>query len=96
MALGQPRAVRAEHERDVRPRRPRQAEEIAEQRLAGGRWEQVVAADDLPNPLLGIVDDDGQVVGEGAVTAAQDEVVDHVGSLAAQPVGHRHLDALGA
>ena len=90
MALGEAGAVGAEDERDVRPGRALEAEQVAEQRLAGGRGEQVVAADDLADALVGVVDDHREVVGEGAVAAAQDEVVDRVGALPVQAVGDRH------
>ena len=55
-------------------------------RLARSRGQQVVAADDLPHSLRGVVDDDGEVVGPGAVAAAEHEVVDDVGALAVEPV----------
>ena len=86
LALGEAIAVGAEDERDVGPGRAGQPEQVAEQRLAGRRGQQVVAAHDLFDPLVGIVDDDGEVVGEGAVAAAQDDVVGRVDPLAAQAI----------
>ena len=79
----------------MRPLRARQPEQVGDERLAGGRREQVVAADDHPDPLGGVVDDDREVVGEGAVATAQDEVVDDVGALAVEAVHEPDLGALG-
>ena len=89
VALGEAGAVGAEDERDVRPHRSVEAEQIAEQRLRRGGRQQVVAADDLLDALIGVVDDDREVVGEGAVAAAEDDVVDGIGALAVQTVGDR-------
>ena len=77
MALGQPLAVGADHQRHVGVGDPRQSEEVLQQGLAGRRRQQVVAPADLVDPLGGVVDDDGQVVGRHAVVAAQHDVVGH-------------------
>ncbi len=79
VALGEPRAVLAEHQRDVRVAGRREAEALAEPELARRRVEQVGAAHDLADPLRRVVDDDGEVVRVGAVVAAHDEVVDDAG-----------------
>ena len=84
VALGQAFPSGPEDERDVRPGRPRQPEQVAEEGLPGGRRQQVVAANDLPHSLIGVVDDHGEVVGEGAVAAPQDQIVDRFGALAAR------------
>ena len=86
VALGEAGAVGAEDERDVGPQRSPQAEEVAEQGLCGGRGQQVVAADDLLDPLLAVVDDDREVVGDDAVAAAEDDVVGDLGAGAVEAV----------
>ena len=42
--------------------------------LPGGGVEQVAAAHDLRDPLIGIVHDDGQLIGKPAVSAADYEI----------------------
>jgi hypothetical protein len=54
----------------VEPEQPR------DEQLTRGRVEQVVAAHDLADPLVGVVDDDREVVRRRAVVAPQHEVVD--------------------
>ena len=61
VALGQARAVGPDDERDVRVGGLGQAEGAGDGDLAGRGLEQVVAAHDLADPLLGVVDHDGQV-----------------------------------
>ena len=50
------------------------AEQLVEPQLAAGRGEQVGAAHDVRDALGGVVDDDGQLVGDDAVAAAHDDV----------------------
>ena len=76
VALGQPLAVGAEHERHVGVAGGGEAEPRAEPQLARRGVQEVGAAHDLAHALLGVVDDDGQVVGERPVVAAHHEVVD--------------------
>lgn len=53
-------------------------ESVLEEDLAGGVVEEVGAADDVGDALIGIVNDDGELVGEVAVGAEEDEVADLV------------------
>src|SRR5206468_419180 len=76
MSLGEPRAVGPEDERDVDVVGDDQPEAPPEPDLARRRLLEVGAADDLLDALVGVVDDDREVVGEGAVVAAHHEVVD--------------------
>ena len=69
-------AVGIEHQRQVRITRRRQAERALQQDLARRGIEQVGAADDIGDPLRGIIDHDRQLVGPVAVRAAQHEVAD--------------------
>ncbi len=64
--------------------------------LARGGAEQVVAAGHLVDPGRGVVDHDGEVVGDHAVAAAQHEVVDRAADLALPEVLHAPLRHLGA
>ena len=73
-----------------------QAEPRAEPELARGGVEQVRSAHDLPDTLLGVVDNDREVVGERAVVAADDEVVDDALDRPAQAVLERDARAAGA
>ena len=56
VALGQARSVGSQHDRHVRPVRALEPQQVVEQGLARGGGEQVVAAHDLADPLLGVVD----------------------------------------
>ena len=96
MALGEAGAVGAEDERDMGPGRAIEPEQIAEQCLPGGRRQQVVSADDLLHSLFCVVDDDGEVVGDDAVAAAQDDVVGGLGAGAVEAVVVRDLGEVGA
>ena len=71
-------------------------EERREVGLSRRRGEQVVAAHDLVDALLGVVDDDRQVVGRHAVVAPQHDVVDRAGERAVQLVVDRQLADVGA
>jgi hypothetical protein len=95
VALGQPRAVGAEHERDVGEGEGGQAEARGEPELARGGVQEVLAADDLADPLGAVVDDDRQVVGERAVVAAHDEVVDDARLRAVDAVGEGDRRGVG-
>ena len=96
VALGEPRAVRAEHERHVGVRRLGKAERPREEELARRGVEQVVAAHDLLDALGGVVDHDREVVGDRPVVAAHHEVVDHALDVAVQAVGEADALAVGA
>ena len=96
VALGQPRPVLVEHQRDVRVRRLRIAQQLREIRLARRRRQQVVTAHHLVDALCRVVDDDREVVGRHPVAATDHEVVDDAGVLAVQQVVDRVDDGVGA
>jgi RNA polymerase sigma-70 factor (ECF subfamily) len=91
VALGEPAAIRAEDQRDVYVARDRKPEQLGKQHLSGRRFEEVIAADDLADAPIGIIDDDREVVCRNVVAAPEDEVVDRPGLRAVQTVreGHR-------
>ena len=66
-------------------------EQVRELRLRGCLGEQVEAAHDLVDALVGVVDDGCQVVGGHAVGATYDEVVDGPGVGAVQLIEHGPL-----
>ena len=63
VALAEPRFVGAEDQRHVAERGKAVAERLIEQDLARRVGEVIVAADDVRDPHLGVVDDDAEVVG---------------------------------
>ena len=79
-------AVGSEHERHVRVARSREAEQLGEQDLSRRRVEQVGAAHDLADPLVCVIDDDGELVCRHPVRAAHDEVVDGAGVAPGQTI----------
>jgi hypothetical protein len=76
VALGQPRAVLAEHERHVGVGQRPRPEQPPEEDLAGRALGEIGPADDLLDALGVVVDDHGEVVGGGPVVAPDDQVVD--------------------
>jgi hypothetical protein len=96
VALGQSRTLGVDDEGNVRVHRSGVAEQLLQVDLAGRRGEEVVAADDLVDPLSGIVDDDGEVVGGDTVVAPQHHVVDHPRDGPVHPIGEDDLLAVGA
>ena len=76
VALGELGAVRAVDERNVRHARHVPAERLVDLRLARAVGEVVVAADDVRDVHVVVVDDDGEHVGRRAVGAQKDEVVE--------------------
>ena len=76
VALGQLGAVGAVDQRDVRHHRHRPAERVVEDLLAPGVGEVIVAADDVGDAHVVVVDDDGEHVGRRAVGAQDDEIVE--------------------
>ncbi len=76
VALAEPRLVGAENQRHVAERGQVVAERLIEQDLARGVREMIVAADDVRDAHLRVVDDDTEVVGRGAVGAQNDEIVE--------------------
>src|SRR6185503_3819157 len=75
VAFAELRTVRTEDEREMDVLGRGIAERLLQRDLARRGSEQVGAAHDLRYALLGIVDDDGELIGEEAVGAADDEVV---------------------
>ena len=75
MALGELLAVGAVEQRQVGVARRLVAERPQHEQLLRRVGEVVVAADDLGDPHLGVVDGDREVVEDGAVGAGDDEVV---------------------
>ncbi len=96
MALGQALAVRTDHQWDVEEAGAGNAKQVVEQRLVNGAGEEVIAAHDFFNSLVGIIDDNRKVVGNGAVATAHDDVVSH-GTVGPVPcVGYVNLGLFGA
>ena len=75
MALGELLAVGAVQQRQVGVARRLVAEGGEDEQLLGRVGEVVVAADDVGDPHLGVVDRDGEVVEDAAVAAGDHEVV---------------------
>ncbi len=73
--FGQLRAIWPVNERNVRHGRRRPAHEIVDRELTRGVRQMVVAAQDLRDAHVVIVNDHGQHVGWRAVAAKKDEVV---------------------
>ena len=78
VALGELAAVRAQHQRVMREVRRRGTERAEQQQLAGRVGQVVVAADDVRDAHVAVVDDRGEVVAGDAVRAHDDEVADRV------------------
>ncbi len=76
-------AVSGSHQRRVQVARRRQAEQALQQDLPGRAVGEVFAANDVGDVLLGVVDDDGELIGEDAVGALEDEVADRAGDVLA-------------
>ena len=76
VALGQLGAVGAVDQRDMGHLGTSQPQRLVDLRLAGGIGEVVVAADDVGDAHVVVVDHDRQHVGRRAVGAQQDEVVE--------------------
>ena len=76
VALAELLAVRADDDGQVGVRRPGQVERLGESDLPRRRREQVCAAHDLRDSLFGVVHDDGELVGVGAVGSPHDEIAD--------------------
>ncbi len=74
--FGELLTIFASEYRDVGVAWPRVSEGLHEKQLARGIVEQVCAADHVGDPLLSIVDDHSQLVGEEPVPALNHEVAD--------------------
>ena len=92
VSLRQPFAVGAEHERDVRVRGLRQPEQTLQVDLSRGGRHEIVAADDIVDPLGAVVDHDRQVVRRNAVVAPEHDVVDDALHVARRPDRRRRSD----
>ncbi len=85
VTLGEALAVVAEQQGHVGVAgHGRQPEQLVEPQLAGRRGQQVGAAHDVRDPLIGVVDDDRELVGDDPVAAPQDDVAARV-ARAARP-----------
>ena len=91
VALRELRAVRAVDEGDMGVDRLRPAHRADDGELAEGVVEMIVAADDVGDAHVVIVDDDGEHVGRRAVRAEQDEIV-QLGILDGDPALHGVVD----
>ena len=76
VALGHALAVLAEDHRQVGVDRTRRAERLEDVDLARGVVDVIVAADDVGDVHVHVVDDDREVVGRRAVGALDDEIVE--------------------
>ena len=74
--LGKLLAGRVDRDRQVQVGRCRLAEQMLQVDLALRRAQEVGAANDVGDALLGIVDDDGELVGEEPIAALDQEVAD--------------------
>ena len=72
----------------MRIRRLGRAQQGGQIGLPWCRGQQIVAAHDLVDALIGIVDHDGEVVGRYTVIADQDEVIDRPLDLSVQDIAH--------
>jgi hypothetical protein len=75
--------------------RCRKPEHPAEVQLSRSRLEQVVTANDLTHTLIGIIDDNREVVGRRPISPSDHEVVDDAGALAGETVDEGLRDAFG-
>ncbi len=75
VALAELGAIGAMDQRNMREDRHLPIERHVNQALAGGIIEMVVAADDVGNTHVMIIDHDGQIIGRRAVRTQQDQVV---------------------
>ncbi len=98
MALRQRLAVGAVQQRQVRVQRRLGPERLQHQQLARGVGEVVLAAHDVRDPHVGVVDGDREVVERRAIGAGDHEVVEQPvleGGLAADHVPHDGLALVG-
>ena len=91
VALREALAIGAEEQRQVGEGRHRPAERLVHEHLARRRAEQVLAADHVRDPHVGVVDRVGEVVGRDAV-GAQDHVIAELRVLEAHRAAHEILD----
>ena len=75
VALRELGAVVAEDHRDVCELGDREAQRLVDVDLARGVVDVVLAAYDVGDAHVGVIDDDAEVVGRGSVGAADDEVI---------------------
>ena len=74
VALGEPLAVGSHHQRDVGEARRGEAQRPVQQELAGGRGEQVVAAEHVGHLHGGVVHHHGELVGRDPIGPGDHEV----------------------
>jgi hypothetical protein len=75
MSLGEAVTVRPEDKWHMRVRQRGEGELSAKPHLARRGQQEVIGAHHLPDTLRGIIDDNGQVVGENPVVSNQDQIV---------------------
>ncbi len=80
-ALGEFGAIGGDQQRKMRELRRLDAEPFEDQQVLEGVGEVILAADDVADAEIGVVDARGEVVGRHAVRAQQGEVFDLVGQL---------------
>ncbi len=78
MTLREPRAVFSENHRDVRVDRQGRVEGAQDVDLPWRVVQVIVAADDMGDAHVHVIDDDGEVVGGRAVGAGDDEIVEFI------------------
>ena len=79
VALGEATPVNPNHQGDVYEARRLQTQRLVQQQLARRRGDEVVAADDLGDLLIGIVHDHGQLICGRAGALPHDEIAAQVG-----------------
>ena len=74
VTLGETFADAVRNQRQMAEFRRRQLQDAIEKQLAKSRAEQVRAAHDFGDPLGGVVDHDGELVGRNVVLSPNDEI----------------------
>lgn len=85
MSLGQAATIGTDHQRDVSEARRLKLQRVVEQQLPRCGGDQIVAANDFRHPGIGIVNDDGELIGGTAGRLPHDEITTHL----RQVDGHR-------
>ena len=75
MSLAEARLVRSENQRHVGKLRQDRAQRLIKLDLPGRIGEMIVAANDVGDLHVDVVDDDTKVIGRGAVGAGDDQIV---------------------
>lgn len=91
IALRQPLTSRPQHQRNMSVFGGRERQESLQHDLARRRRCEVVTTNDLIHPHCRIIDDHREIVGNGAVTAPQHEIIDEAGRFTEQQIIKRDL-----